>query len=165
MERRSTCKCTLALFVLTLLTGPQGSSRGIKINARSRYTEPMRSPPQGGVTIKVSRTPQLVGGHHTQFEYSMSNNVLYYDISLVDCAKGRDARNCPGHVAGLEIYSPTEIKCSRVTCGGNQYCPEKAYYVDTPVSKIGYQEPVFGCRDAGTGAGLVFVLCQNQRRV
>lgn len=91
--------------------------------------------------------------------------MLYYDISFVDCAKGNDASACPGHIAGLEIYSSNEPqKCPRVTCLGNGYCPEKAYYVDTPVSKLGLAEPVFGC-DAGDHADLVFVLCQNQRHV
>ncbi|KAK3209331.1 hypothetical protein GRF29_69g1453989 [Pseudopithomyces chartarum] len=143
----------------------RGSSRAIKVHARSRYTEPIRNPPQGGVSIKVSRSEQLLGGHHTQFEYAVSNNVLYYDISLVDCAVGQDASNCPGHIAGLEIYSPNQRKCNRVTCKSNTFCPEKAYYVDTPMTKLGHQEPVFGCGDAGTGADLTFVLCQNQRSV
>ena len=165
MERRPTRKPPTTLLHPPLLTTIQGSSRAIKVHARSRYTEPIRSPPQGGVSIKVSRSEQLLGGHHTQFEYAISNNVLYYDISLVDCAVGQDASNCPGHIAGLEIYSPNQRKCNRVTCKSNTFCPEKAYYVDTPVTKLGHQEPVFGCGDAGTGADLTFVLCQNQRSV
>ncbi|KAK7182525.1 hypothetical protein DPSP01_014114 [Paraphaeosphaeria sporulosa] len=157
-------RCSRDMYVWSV--DGQGSSRAIKINARSRYTEPIRTSCNGcGVTLKVSRTLQLIGGHHSQFEYAISNNVMYYDISFVDCAKGQDASNCPGHVAGLEIYSPNERKCDRVTCSGNSYCPTKAYYVDQPNQKLGIPEPVYGCGDAGTGADLVFVLCQNQRSV
>ena len=88
------------------LTWIQGSSAPIKVAGRSKYTEPFRTPAAGGVVFKVSDTDQLVGGAHTQFEYAISNNQLYYDISFVDCAKGDSAASCPGHAQGLSIYSP-----------------------------------------------------------
>jgi hypothetical protein len=88
------------------LTIQQGSSDAIKVAGRSKYTEPFRTPGAGGVVFKVSTSEQLVGGAHTQFEYAISNDQLYYDISFVDCAKGESASDCPGHDRGLAMYSP-----------------------------------------------------------
>ena len=56
--------------------------------------------------LKVSKSAQLVGGKHTQFEYAIANNIIYYDISLVDCAIGKSGKNCPGWLNGLSISSP-----------------------------------------------------------
>jgi hypothetical protein len=83
----------------------QSSSAPIKVAGRSRYTEPIRTPSNGGVVFKVSESDQLIGGKHTQFEYAIANNQIYYDISFVDCAKGESAANCPGHAKGLKMYS------------------------------------------------------------
>ncbi|KAJ4348853.1 uncharacterized protein N0V89_010232 [Didymosphaeria variabile] len=92
----------------------KGSSDAIKVAARTQYREPFRTPCEGcGVVLKVSNTPDLQGGHQTQFEYAISNGQLYYDISFVDCAQGEGADNCPGHHNGLGIDSP-EV---RARCG------------------------------------------------
>ncbi|KAF1976292.1 hypothetical protein BU23DRAFT_629974 [Bimuria novae-zelandiae CBS 107.79] len=75
-------------------------------------------PRPGGVSFKISHTPQLLDGHHTQFEYAVADNILYYDILLVNCAKGSDASACPGHVAGLEITVLTNPSVSG--CGAQE---------------------------------------------
>ncbi|KAF2688875.1 hypothetical protein K458DRAFT_292869 [Lentithecium fluviatile CBS 122367] len=141
-----------------------GSSAPIKVAGRSRYTEPFRVPGAGGVVFKVSNSDQIVGGAHTQFEYAISNDQLYYDLSFVDCAKGESASDCPGHAKGLAMYSPNDA-CGKLDCAPGTYCPKQAYYVDTPLSKLGIEEPVFGCGSAGTGMDLYMVICSENPQV
>ncbi|KAF2726465.1 hypothetical protein EJ04DRAFT_517778 [Polyplosphaeria fusca] len=140
-------------------------SAPIHLKARTIYREPFRVPCDGcGVALKVSNTDQLVTGKHTQFEYAISNNIVYYDISLVDCAQGESAANCPGHEMGLRIDSAVRA-CEPLNCGGGQYCPTQAYYVDTPLAKLGIKEPVLGCGSAGTGMDVGFKLCSDQPQI
>jgi len=51
-----------------------------------KYIESKRAPPGPSISLKVSGGPHLLPGHHTQFEYAVANNVIYYDINFVDCA-------------------------------------------------------------------------------
>jgi hypothetical protein len=97
-------RCYYDVWVWSVDEG--SSSPPIYVPARTIYTEPKRAPAAGGVVLKVSRTDQLLGGQQTQFEYAMSNNMIYYDISFVDCATGTTAQNCPGWDMGLNIGSP-----------------------------------------------------------
>lgn len=136
------------------------SSSAIYVPARTIYTEPKRAPANGGVVLKVSRTDQLMGGQQTQFEYATSNGMIYYDISFVDCATGTTAQNCPGWDMGLNIGSP-EPACQTVNCPSNSYCTDAAYFVDTPLQKLGLAEPVFGCGAAGTGMDIYFHTCSD----
>lgn len=137
-------------------------SAPIHVPARSKYSEPFRSACNGcGTSMKVSKSDQLVGGAHTQFEYSIVNNQIWYDISLVDCAKGQDASACPGHDFGLAMDSPDQ-SCGKVDCEKGSYCPSQAYFVDTPMQKLGLQEPVFTCPGAGTGMDLYMKVCSDE---
>lgn len=138
-----------------------GSKGPIKIKARSKYTEKFRTPCNNcGVSLKISRTNQLKAGQHTQFEYAIANNIIYYDISYVDCAKGKSAANCPGHKQGHMIDS-AEKACGLLKCKGNSYCPTQAYYVDQPLIKLGIPEPVKGCGNKGTGMNIWFTMCSD----
>lgn len=93
------CAGTLMIF--------QGSSKPIRVPKRTKYSEQFRTPCNGcGVSLKVSRTNKLETGKHTQFEYAISKGQIYYDVSFVNCAKGKNADNCPGHDKGLAMDSP-----------------------------------------------------------
>jgi hypothetical protein len=96
----------LSPFALKTDAPSQYSSAGTKVPARTRYREPKRAPPTGGVVLKVSLSDQLQGGKQTQFEYAIGDNQIYYDISFVDCAIGESASNCPGWEGGLNMDSP-----------------------------------------------------------
>jgi hypothetical protein len=141
----------------------QGSSSGpIHIPARTQHSEPFRSACTGcGSSLKISKSDQLVAGHHTQFEYSIANSNLWYDISFVDCAKGGSAADCPGHDKGLAMEI-TEGSCGKAHCAAGSYCPTQSYYVDTPLSKLGLPEPVFGCLGKGTGMDLYMKVCSDE---
>jgi hypothetical protein len=82
----------------------------VKLKARTKYSRPLEiSSCEGcGTVFKASKTPQIVNGKHTQFEYAIepAQNMIYYDISYVNCAQGKSAANCPGHERGHAITSP-----------------------------------------------------------
>ncbi|KAF2464563.1 uncharacterized protein BDR25DRAFT_296495 [Lindgomyces ingoldianus] len=133
----------------------------IKIPKRSKYSEPMRNPCNGcGISLKISNSNQLQGGKQTQFEYAIANNQIYYDISFVDCAKGNNADNCPGHAHGLRIDSPQK-SCGVLNCASGAYCVHDAYYVDDPLAKMGIKAPVLGCGPGKTNMDLYFKVCSD----
>lgn len=134
-----------------------GSSGPIHVPARSLHSEPFCTT---GTSFKVSKTNSLVAGAHTQFEYTIANNLVWFDISLVDCAKGKDASACPGHTEGLAMDSPNAA-CGHIKCAGGNYCPTQAYFVDTPKQKLGLAEPVFSCPGAGTDMNLYMKMCAD----
>ncbi|KAJ4990667.1 bys1 domain-containing protein [Stagonosporopsis vannaccii] len=140
----------------------QGYDSGpIHIPARSKYSEPFRSTCNGcGSSLKISKSNQLIGGAHTQFEYSIANAGIWYDISFVDCVKDGDASNCPGHDKGLAMESPEEA-CGKANCAAGSYCPTQAYYVDLPLQKLGIEEPVFTCPGKGTDMDLYMKVCSD----
>jgi len=133
------------------------SSEAIHVPARSHYSEAFCDK---GTSFKVSKTNQLVAGAHTQFEYSIVDNVIWFDISLVNCVKDKDASACPGHSQGLAIDSPNR-SCGHIACSGGSYCPTQAYFVDTPMQKLGLKEPVFTCPGAGTDLDLNMKICSD----
>lgn len=139
-----------------------GSSKTIRVPSRTKYTEPLRSTCSGcGTSLKISKTSQLLGGAQTQFEYSIVNNQLWYDISFVDCANGQNANSCPGHDLGLTMDSP-EPACGKAKCAPGTYCPTASYYVDFPLKKLGLRDPVFTCPGKGTDMDLIMTVCSGQ---
>ncbi|KAF1926530.1 uncharacterized protein M421DRAFT_48188, partial [Didymella exigua CBS 183.55] len=141
----------------------QGSSSGpVQVPARSKYTEAIRSACEGcGSSLKISKSDQLVDGQQTQFEYSIADSSIWYDISFVDCANGEDASSCPGHDEGLSIVGSTSA-CETANCAAGSYCPTQIYYVDVPTQKLGLADPVFGCPGQGTDMDLYMDLCSGE---
>lgn len=148
--------CAYDIWLWIVETGQ--SSGAILVPARSQYSDTFRST---GTSVKVSTTNTLIGSPHTQFEYSVVNNTIWYDISFVDCAKGKNASSCPGHAEGVAMDSPNAA-CGRIKCSGGSYCPTQVYYVDTPLQKLGLLEPVFTCPGAGTNFNLYMKMCSDR---
>lgn len=136
-----------------------GSSQAIHVPARSKYTEPMRS--GTAVSMKISKTNQLLGDAQTQFEYVVNNGQVWYDISFVNCAKGESADSCPGHDKGLTMAGSLD-SCGQAKCAGGSYCPKMSYYVDFPLQKLGLQDPVFTCPGSGTNMDMVMTVCSDE---
>ncbi|KAJ8113527.1 hypothetical protein OPT61_g4359 [Boeremia exigua] len=153
-------RCTYDIWLWSVDQGhPSGP---IHIPARTKYSEPLRSACNGcGTSLKISKTTQLIGGQHTQFEYSIADGNIWYDISFVDCAKGESASDCPGHDKGLAMDSP-EKACRKAYCAAGGYCPTQAYYVDFPLQKLGLEDPVFTCLGKGTGMDLFMKVCSDE---
>jgi hypothetical protein len=150
-------RCSYDIWVWSVQPG--SSSAAIYIPARGQYSEPMKS---GSPTaLKVSKSSALEAGKHTQFEYSIINNELWFDISFVNCADGQSASNCPGADGGLAMSSPNSA-CGKIDCTPNSYCPTQAYFVDQPMLKLGIQEPVFTCPGAGAGMDLNMKVCADE---
>lgn len=101
-------RCPYDVWIWSI-NGPKDSGP-IFLPKRTKHVEPIQVPNcKGcGTVFKVSRTHELVKGHHTQFEYAVNvtSNMLYYDISYVDCAQGKSGANCPGWELGHAIDSP-----------------------------------------------------------
>ncbi|EUC42829.1 hypothetical protein COCMIDRAFT_102510 [Bipolaris oryzae ATCC 44560] len=114
------------------------------VPARTQYTEVLYNT---GTSLKISSTDSIKNGEHTQFEYSIAGGKIWYDISFVNCAEGDSASACPGHAEGLAMRG-TDDQCSAADCAAGDYCPTQAYYVDTPLIKLGLKEPVFDCPTA-----------------
>jgi hypothetical protein len=149
-------RCSYDIWVWSVVPG--SSSGPIYIPARGQYSEPMRS---GSPTaLKVSKSNALVAGQHTQFEYSIVNNELWFDISFVNCAQGQSTSNCPGADGGLAMSSPNSA-CGSINCAPGSYCPTQAYFVDQPLLKLGIQEPVFSCPGAGASMDLNMKVCAD----
>ncbi|KAF2865682.1 hypothetical protein BDV95DRAFT_506594 [Massariosphaeria phaeospora] len=147
----------------------QGWESGLfSVPARSQHVEDLRKPDihkcptdDCGTSFKVSKTPQITRGSHTQFEYAIKHGMMYYDISFVDCAQGSSADTCPGHDKGLSITSD-DTRCTIPLCQPGQYCPTEAYYVPQPLKTLGIPEPVKGCGDAGTGMTIYMTACSSE---
>jgi hypothetical protein len=150
-------RCSYDIWVWSV-SQTTGSSSAIYVPARSQHTEAMQA--NSPTSLKVSKTNQLLSGQHTQFEYSIVNNQLWFDVSFVDCATGNGASSCPGHAEGLSMTSPNTA-CSKMYCAKGTYCPTQAYYCAQPLLTLGVQEPVFTCPGAGANMDLNMNMCAD----
>jgi hypothetical protein len=150
-------RCSYDIWVWSV-SQTTGSSSAIHVPARSQHIEAMQ--PNSPTSLKVSKTEQLLNGQHTQFEYSIVNNQLWYDISFVNCASDNSASNCPGHKEGLSMSSPNKA-CAPMKCAAGAYCPTQAYYCAQPMLTLGIQEPVFTCPGAGASMDLNMNMCAD----
>jgi hypothetical protein len=140
-------------YPIHLTSVPQGAQSKI-LQPHTTYTETIRVPSNnGGVSIKLSKT---ASGPVNQFEYTLDKKtgVVYYDMSLIDCVKGRDSKQCVGHEKGLSLSAGKG--CKAFKCRPGEYCDKQAYFIP----EAGYAKiaPVAGCAAKG---GLVFELCSG----
>lgn len=146
-------RCSYDIYVWSVGSGY--GSNAIHVPARSQHTESFQGT---GMSLKISKSDQCT--QPTQFEYSIVNNQLWYDISFVDCANGQDASACVGHAEGLSMKGSSD-SCGAIDCGAGSYCPTQAYYVDQPLIKLGLEEPVYNCQGAGTDLDLYMTVCSG----
>jgi hypothetical protein len=153
-------RCSYDIWVSSVSTGYGVSS--VHVPARTTFSEEYVGI---STSMKISKTENLIGGHITQFEYSIASGQLWYDISFVDCANGESATNCPGHDEGLSV-SANNDSCGTLDCPAGQYCPESIYYVDQPLQKLGIAEPVFMCpKSLGTSPDLNMKVCSGEAEI
>ncbi|KAF1980378.1 hypothetical protein BU23DRAFT_522436 [Bimuria novae-zelandiae CBS 107.79] len=126
-----------------------------------------------GVTYKISKTKELIGGdggNQMQFEYSTKLGEIYFDISFVDCVKNLgyrsgDANNCPAWAEGLRIdgqKEPHSFGCEMLECLPGEMCiydQVGAYYIDEPNPKWGLRDPVKICPSYKAALELYFRTC------
>lgn len=150
-------RCSYDVYVWPTIVGKQASM--IKIPARTQHKEPLPAY-NTNLSFKISKTTQIVPGAHTQFEYTIADGQLWFDISLVDCAKGNSGASCPGWDKGLSADT-NAASCGKFACGAGKFCPDQAYFVDQPLIKQGVLEPVTTCPGAGLNIDLTFKLCSE----
>jgi len=155
-----TNRCDYDVWVWSISTGHASSS--FMVPAGSSHSEAYTG---SSTSLKVSKSDALVAGKHSQFEYSIAAGQLWYDISFVDCANGESASNCPGHDEGLAMNASND-SCGKIDCPAGDYCPTQAYYVDTPLQKLGIAEPVFMCPlSLGTSVDLSMTVCSGNPKI
>jgi len=154
-------RCSYDIWVWSISTG-HGVPAAVRIPSRTTHSEPYTGT---STSMKVSKTENLLAGHHTQFEYSIAAGQLWYDISFVDCANGESASNCPGHDEGLAMDA-SDDSCGKIDCEAGTYCPSQIYYVDQPLQKLKIAEPVFMCpKTLGTSPDLYMKVCSGEEQI
>jgi len=149
-------RCPYDVWVWTVSANNWGSA--VHVPARSQHSEPLTNT---GTSLKISKSSDLVAGHHTQFEYSIAGGQIWYDISFVDCANGNSASNCPGHDDGLAMDA-SDSQCGAIDCEAGSYCPTQAYYVPQPLLTLGINEPVFNCpASVGSDVDMYMKICSG----
>lgn len=155
-------RCSHDVYVFSV--SQNKAAPAVKIPARSQWKQAINACEGCATSLKISNTDECVGGEHVQFEYAVAANQLWYDISLVDCAKGESGENCPGWTKGYSINA-TDDKCGKTQCDGSTFCTASAYFVDQPLIKLGTPEPVFTCPGAGLDMDLVYTLCSDEEPI
>ncbi|KAF2706047.1 hypothetical protein K504DRAFT_343068, partial [Pleomassaria siparia CBS 279.74] len=144
--------CNYTVKLAPTYSDPHRSPPPIIVAAKTQRTMPLITLPSGGVSLKVSNPPNTTV---TQFEYTaMPNDVLWYNISFLDClltsAGKTDPTQCPGWEAGIQaVCGVTSFKCDP-----EEYCTTSAYFVAEYGNKPG--APVHVCKQS---EGLAFEIC------
>jgi hypothetical protein len=136
-------------------------TQGKRIEPSETYVETLRKCPQGGISLKISRTAD--GLKPMQFEYAVwqdNSTKVSYDISYLDCMKNnsgeKDLSDCAGHDGGIQAMGGGEYAPS-YKCPANLWCDKEAYVV----AEFGYKHgaPVGTCQ---VKEGIAFELCGDQ---
>jgi hypothetical protein len=136
-------------------------TQGKVIDSGETYVEALRLCPQGGISLKISRTAD--GLKPMQFEYAVwqaNTTLVSYDISYLDCMKNnvgeKDLSECPGHDGGIHAMGGGDHAPS-YKCPANLWCDKQAYVV----AEFGYQPgaPVGTC---AVKEGIAFELCGDE---
>jgi hypothetical protein len=116
------------------------------------HIETLRKCAEGGISLKVSKTEDAE--LPMQFEYTVwqDGSMVSYDISYLNCMKGKDLSGCAGHDGGIQAVGGGD--CKRFSCAAGLYCDQQAYVV----AEFGYLPgaPVGGCE---VEKGVAFEIC------
>jgi hypothetical protein len=115
---KSYCKQPVYLYAVDASRNP-GSATQV-LNYGDSYTETYYTPATGGVSLKLSKTPNLVDGTITQFEYTLTTtplNLIWYDGSNVNC----QGANCPFWESGVYMAT-SDSSCPTRSCAANALC-------------------------------------------
>ncbi|KAF2787458.1 hypothetical protein K505DRAFT_197820, partial [Melanomma pulvis-pyrius CBS 109.77] len=104
-----------------------------------------------GVSLKVSKTDNFAWPI-MQFEYTAeSSDIVWYNLSFLDCVKGKDASACPGWEYGVQAVCGSG---DSFRCEPNEYCDKNGYFI--PEGGYLPTSPVKQCKKSG---GVTFELC------
>jgi len=112
---KSLCQAPVYLYAVDAQRAPSSATQ--VLNYGDSYSEAYHTPSSGGVSLKLSLTPNLVDGHITQFEYTLTPAVgtfpafIWYDGSNVNC----QGANCPFYNTGVYM-STSDATCPTRSC-------------------------------------------------
>jgi hypothetical protein len=115
---KSLCGAPVYLYAVDAQRNPGQADK--VLNYGDTYTEDYHTPSTGGVSLKLSRTPNLIDGTISQFEYTLTGGgfpFIWYDGSNVNC----QGSACPFYANG--VYMSTSLgSCPTRTCTPGQVC-------------------------------------------
>jgi hypothetical protein len=118
--------CAHTVYSDTVMQGSSRPTEAIKPN--SWHWTPYQYPQNGGVSMKLRKTPALFATPITQLEYTIaSDGLIYYDISNVDCGPTSTSNQgaCPFVNGGMFLH--TTKGCSSKRCKGGDVRCHDAY--------------------------------------
>jgi hypothetical protein len=113
--------CAYDIHYQHLGNGLSGNTQVLSAGATSEY-------PLSGTVWKASKTPSLE--KVVQIEYAVASNILYYDMSLIDCLgvtnglKNKDTSGCVGLESGLQLGN----QGFSFQCQKGAWCDDQAYF-------------------------------------
>ena len=131
---KNNCGFDIHLVSVSSTTGPEQI-----IRPGNSYSERFRPSSSGaGTSLKIGRSNPLAGGSIIQFEYAISNTLVYYDLSAVN------GDPFSGYYRSID---PAISTCARITCPANQ----------NPCSALPGQHSA--TQSCSAGGNLVFNIC------
>jgi hypothetical protein len=115
--------CDYDIHYQHLGNGLSGATQVLSAGTTSDY-------PLTGTVFKASKTASLA--KVVQIEYSVAGNVLYYDMSLIDCLafkdglRTKDASGCVGLESGLQLGN----QGFSFQCAKGAWCDDQAYFYE-----------------------------------
>ena len=142
----------------------EGSQEVQLVAPQSVYTEDLRTCKDGGISLKISKTPDMQAP--MQFEYSVwpDNKMVSYDMSFLSCLKNdhdeKDLRACAGQEHGMQTVGGTQADehCATYFCRPGEWCDKQAYVVKEFDYRPG--APVGACT---VDKGVAWELCAGNR--
>jgi hypothetical protein len=143
--------CQYIVYLSKVSPGTVSAPESIPPNGT--YSTPLTNIGGGGVSLKVSREASG-GGPVMQFEYTVTDADVWYNLSLIDCTNTKNG--CVGHERGFRAVSGPD--CHTWECLGYEACTTQAYFE----GEYGYKPnpPVGKC---SLSEGLAFELCSMDR--
>lgn len=130
--------CGFAVSVQPFPGGGCSVGSGGNVAAGSSWSDSMSECAGGNTALKVYKA----GGSTSQpmqFEYGITNGMLWYDMSFIDCVKdGSDVSGCVGSAWAMR----GNANCKAWSCSGPDCCQQG--YCDPKASNLG-EEPTSGC--------------------
>lgn len=104
--------CSYPVYLWAVDTS-RAPSAPTTVAAGGSWSEDYHSPPSGGVSVKMSKTTSAA--LITQFEYTLSPGMIWYDGSNIDCDNGAD---CPFTGESMLLMS-SKTSCPTAACSRN----------------------------------------------
>lgn len=114
-------KCDFDVYMWHVDSDHSDSSPTVISAGSGTYSETYKTCSSGGVSLKLSNSSTITGSTITQYEYTLGPEMLWYDLSNVNCA----GTACPFQPYGMTLTPSSD--CAVVTCPGGPLSCKAAY--------------------------------------